>query len=285
MLVCNVSQLARRAAIAADIEETAVATDALGTGNVVFATLVDDPASVGETVDAFLGEIMLEATSASDAVDVGLAYDAAATEAATGTDSLDATITAAIVTTWNPSDKASNVVLTNGNLTAGINTVANGGVRSTTSFSSGKHYFEANWSASPGNQNSIVGISLGTSSLIVGPTSGQVVVFGTNGNIIVSGAASGSTIGAPGTGKICIAIDFGADLFWARLNGGNWNGSGTADPATGAGGISVSAAFGGAIAGFALASVNGTDMGKTVTVNFGASAFAQTVPSGFSAWG
>src|SRR5580765_1046228 len=72
MLVCSVSQRGRRAAIAADVAEAAAALDAPGTGNVVFATLVDDPASVGEIVDAYLGEIMLEAASASVIVDAGL---------------------------------------------------------------------------------------------------------------------------------------------------------------------------------------------------------------------
>lgn len=66
MLVCSVSQLRRRVAIAADIAELATALDDAGTGNVVFATLVDDPASVGEFVDAYLGEIMLEAANATD---------------------------------------------------------------------------------------------------------------------------------------------------------------------------------------------------------------------------
>ncbi len=65
MLACNVSQRERRAAIAADVVEAAAAGDQPGTGNVVFATLVDDPASVRETVDAYLGEIMREAATAS----------------------------------------------------------------------------------------------------------------------------------------------------------------------------------------------------------------------------
>jgi hypothetical protein len=65
MLVCNVSLLRRRAAIAVDLAETTTAADALGTGNVVFATLVDDPALVRDRVDAYLGEIMLEAANAA----------------------------------------------------------------------------------------------------------------------------------------------------------------------------------------------------------------------------
>jgi Putative Ig domain/Concanavalin A-like lectin/glucanases superfamily len=90
MLVCNVSQLRRRAAIAAGLAEAATALDAPGTGNVVFATLVDDPASVGEHVDAFLGQIMLEAANASSTVTAGLAYAATIAEAVTAIDAASA---------------------------------------------------------------------------------------------------------------------------------------------------------------------------------------------------
>jgi hypothetical protein len=90
MLVCNVSLLRRRARIAADLTEAVIALDSPGTGNVVFATLVDDPASVGDFVDAYLGEIMLEAASASDVVNAGLTYLAAVDEEATAATSLNA---------------------------------------------------------------------------------------------------------------------------------------------------------------------------------------------------
>jgi hypothetical protein len=83
MLVCNVSLLRRRAAIAAELAEAAAALDAPGTGNVVFATLIDDPASVRDRVDAYLGEIMLEAASAAAIVNAGVVYAVAIDEAVT----------------------------------------------------------------------------------------------------------------------------------------------------------------------------------------------------------
>jgi hypothetical protein len=86
VLVCSVSLSQRRAAIAADIAETAIALDAPGTGNVVFATLVDDPASVGDHIDAYLGQIMREAASAAATVNAGLTYAAAVAEAVTAAD-------------------------------------------------------------------------------------------------------------------------------------------------------------------------------------------------------
>ena len=78
MLVCNVSLLQRRAAVAADVAEVAAAVDATATGNIVFATLVDDPASVGDRVDAYLGEIMHEAASAADSWSASVPHSFAA---------------------------------------------------------------------------------------------------------------------------------------------------------------------------------------------------------------
>lgn len=94
MLVCSVSQLQRRSAISADVAEAAAALDVPGTGNVVFATLVDDPASVSEHVDAYLGEIMLEAATAADAADASIpaTYAAAIVEAATAADTQSSTV-------------------------------------------------------------------------------------------------------------------------------------------------------------------------------------------------
>jgi len=90
MLVCNVAIRPPRTAIAVEIAELAEAVDATATGNIVFATLVDDPASVGDLVDAYLGEIMLEAASASDTVEAGLVYVVAVDEATSAADAPDA---------------------------------------------------------------------------------------------------------------------------------------------------------------------------------------------------
>jgi hypothetical protein len=96
MLVCSVSMRPPRRAIAAELAEATAAADASTTGQVVFATLVDDPASVGDTVDAYLGEIMLEAAAATDTSTAGSIYVAALDEAVTTADTPDATIISAI---------------------------------------------------------------------------------------------------------------------------------------------------------------------------------------------
>jgi hypothetical protein len=78
-----------------------------------------------------------------------------------------------------------------------------------------------------------------------------------------------------------IAVDLDNRKIWFRkAPAGNWNNSGTADPATNAGGVTIPAGtmvpfvtFGAAAAGFVW------------TANFGASTFTGAVPSGFtSGW-
>src|SRR5262245_33349926 len=95
MLVCNISLRPPRSAIAATIAETTTAVDATATGNVIFATLVDDPASVNDTIDAYLGEVMLEVASASDSYTSGSDYSAGVDEAVTAADTQDATVAGA----------------------------------------------------------------------------------------------------------------------------------------------------------------------------------------------
>jgi hypothetical protein len=90
MLVCNVSLRPPRVAIAASINETGAAVDATATGNIVFATLIDDPASVADFVDAYSGEIMREAATAADVVDAGSLYIAAIDESVTAVHAQDA---------------------------------------------------------------------------------------------------------------------------------------------------------------------------------------------------
>lgn len=280
MLVCNVSLRPRRSAIAADVAEITAAVDALATGNVVFATLVDDPASVAELVDAYLGEIMLEAANAVDTVSLASIYEVAVSETVTAADSSDAAKGA--VTIWNASD-ATNIVLTNSNLTAAASANAQASVRGTTSKTSGKYYFEVTCSGTL--QNSAVGISTsspGGSTLV--PTLSAFINVA-NSVVFINGANTGSSGGGGAfvTGDVaCIAVDFINQRIWFRHNNAFWNNDLPADPATNTNGLDISAIFASAAA-FPIVTFNGT--GLNHTGNFGGSAFAQTVPSGFSAWG
>jgi hypothetical protein len=289
MLVCNVSQSRRRASIAASVSEAAAALDTPGTGNIVFATLVDDPASVREHVDAFFGQIMLEAASATDRVSWGLTYAAAIGEAASALDTASATSTSPVVpTTLNPADKDTHITLSNGNLTAAGTAGWTGLVRAVKSQSAGKFYWETTFNAT--QVNSGVGLAVGSLSVSTQTFSnagtGKSGLIQT-GNVYVDGAATFSIGGVGGSGisfgtissgaVICVAVDVTAKLIWWRLGaGGNWNNVAGRDPATGVGGANIpnvgttfpTDCFGGA---------------DTLISNFGATAFTGTVPSGFTA--
>jgi hypothetical protein len=281
MLVCNVSLRPRRTAIAAAIAEVAAALDASTTGNVIFGTLVDDPASVNDTIDAYLGEIMLEAASASDTATSGLAYDTLVVEATTAADTSDATIPSVPLATMDGA--ATNVTLSNGNLTAThSNTSTNSGVRSTATKSSGKYYFETTVSFNA--SNGCVGIILSTGSYFDLVTFADKCVTTSAGSGIISAndVSTSYTLGTIAAGSnIGVAIDLDARLAWFRKNGGNWNGNAGANPATGAVGVAfpITVAFT-PVVGFGTESV-GLD---TATFNFGQSTFAYSAPSGFGNW-
>lgn len=81
-----------------------------------------------------------------------------------------------------------------------------------------------------------------------------------------------------------VAIDLGAKLVWYRSTANsNWNNSGTANPATGTGGLSYTTT--GALFPVVSFSGNaGVDSQNGCVLNAGGFSFFLTVPSGFSAW-
>jgi len=184
----------------------------------------------------------------------------------------------ATFTTWNPSDLL-NTTLSGGNLTAAG--TAAGGVRSVDRVRTGKYYWEYTWNTA--SNNSAVGISNSLAALAtVGGSGVNAGVNNVTGAINVNGVAMSTGIGTISAGGVvCIAVDVDARLVWFR-NGaaGNWNGSATANPATGVGGYSIAPIMSSAFSVYALASQNNT--GTNITANFGTSAFTGTVPSGFN---
>lgn len=183
--------------------------------------------------------------------------------------------------TWNPSDTGGGTLYNNDLSIAGV-TSGSATTRATSSYSTGKFYFES-W-VNYNNTNSYggwaVGVANGSMTLTeyLGQTSSTSFgYFANNGGFLPSGSGGASPIGT----LVGIAIDFGAQLLWARPNGGEWNGSGTANPATGTGGVSFSAITGPYFPAFTTTSINGNPSGF-ITSNFGASTFLHSPPSGFS---
>lgn len=104
------------------------------------------------------------------------------------------------------------------------------------------------------------------------PLSSNTVWIGSSfTNVVIGTVANGQKYG--------IAVDFGGKLFWARSDNGHWNGSTTANPATGTGGIS----FASLNPGPYYPSFDGDQPGEQVTANFGQHPFTYPVPAGFVA--
>jgi hypothetical protein len=183
--------------------------------------------------------------------------------------------------TWNPSDKSSSVSLSGGNLVAANTSFSAGGVRGTLGKSSGKWYCEL---LIGGEQTGVTNREFGvtTTATAVGGIPGiddQGWGYRAgNGTYIRNGSETGSVSTSDVGARIMMALDLNAGKIWWGRNG-TWFGSG--DPAAG-----TNAAF---------SSVSGTLYphwytssagfgGINATINFGASAFAYTVPTGFSGW-
>lgn len=161
------------------------------------------------------------------------------------------------------------------------------GSRSLAMLSSGKYYFELTCNSRSGTFD-LCGIIAEDKNFfdIIQNGKGGGLCYLFSGNIFANDANSGSSLGAvSNTTTVGIAVDLDNDLIWFKaLPSGNWNGSGTADPATGVGGISISnysakrvspcVGFGG---------TSGAS-GDNLTANFGATAFSGSVPSGFGGW-
>ena len=288
MLVCSVSLRPKRGTLAASITETATAIDAPSI-SAVFASLVDNPSTAAsDYLDAFSGQRMVEAANAVAVVDAGGTV-AAVAEAATAATAQDATVTAAVtVATWDPATITA-VTLSGGNLTAtstGTTSADQGAhVAGTSGKTTGKYYFEM-------QNTGVGGLAGGNSGMAVGTTASTYTNMGNtattgveayrSGNIWANGSNTGINIGALGGSVVGMAVDLDNRRVWFRLGSGIWNNSGTANPATNTGGITIPA---GTMVPFVTFGSTGGAPGDKITANFGASAFTGALPSGFtSGW-
>jgi hypothetical protein len=162
-----------------------------------------------------------------------------------------------------------------------MSSATQGAVRGDTSFT-GKQYFEgwfaansfATWRVGFANATAALGTLIGgdINSVGVDPVGGSIRFNASN--IGTTGPGYGSSVGC----AVCIAIDTVAKLFWARINGGSWNASTTADPATGTGGLSLAALGAGPYFPiFSAATNTAACIGR-----FGAADMAFATPAGFS---
>jgi hypothetical protein len=167
---------------------------------------------------------------------------------------------------------------TNGNLTA-ENTGGFGRSINSTATHTGKARIQATIDAIVGSGSDLsIGLGNASWSSWIGSDGNSIGVI-PDGGAVVRNSGLVATIDVLAAGDILdICFDTTAALAWFRRirsgAGGNWNGSGTANPATGVGGV---AAPSGAL-GFVVSS---DTAGAKLTVNWGASAFTLSNPSGF----
>jgi len=292
MLICHVTLRPVGRLLTADIAESGAAADSPGTGNIIFAALVDDPAALTDHVDAFLGQILRETASANDVTTAGLIYSTAVSTSATATDAPNASITP-LVTTWSPTDKGANVTLSNGNLTLTSSSQSAGSARATKSRTTGQVYFEITVTGTAPQNQGFAACGVASAAMPLNSMTQQnnnvAVSFGsgTAGFVYAAGVDTTLRLGAGfSSGDICcVAVDFTNSKVWLRRNGGNWNGSASYDPATNAGGVTFSSGgMSGGVPIFPCTTGQATGNPNN-TLNVGATTFAFSVPSGFVAWG
>lgn len=184
---------------------------------------------------------------------------------------------------FNSADKDADITLSGGDLTA---TRAAGtgpsAVRSTNSHSgSGKYYFEVKRS-NISTPSSAAIIALATPSYVLTDQAGQVdeesVGFYADGLVWFDGGSSDLSIPIADEEWAGIAFDAATGDIWIR------NSSGYAVSGDPAGGTNPSLSGLSALKSW-LAAVQLYDGGDEAVANFGGSAFAYTIPSGFTAWG
>ncbi len=182
---------------------------------------------------------------------------------------------------WNPSDKGT-VTLSNSNYTASTSG-GNNEVRATLSHSTGKWYLEYNNVNFFGGGGGALAFANSTEPL-TNNSFGSPGYFGVSSSGGSFGDMGFLSMGSSPTGHVTgIAVDLTNLLIWFQYDGtGNWNGSGTADPATGTGGVSLSG-FGspGAVFPYFWGQ---NSANATLNSGDGNQAFTGTVPTGFTAW-
>lgn len=194
----------------------------------------------------------------------------------------------------DPNNKSAGMTLSNANLTFTSSASAGTyGSFTTAPKSSGKRYFETKLQQFETSGLTYTAIALASSQMTLtgslGAGNNRSIAYDTHSwNITYNGSNQG-TIGQPAANDIiCFAVDISNALCWVRRNAGNWNNNASANPATGAQGINISSLVqqlnSSSVAVYPFVQMSVGSASDILVANFGSSAFAQTVPNGFSAW-
>lgn len=181
-------------------------------------------------------------------------------------------------TTWNSADKSSNVALDGTALIVSCTSNGDGAVRSIDKKSTGKFYWEIPSTTFNGADAGCGVATAGAVLATIGTTVANAFMAFKSGNVY-SNTVLQFNIGTLASSSAQFAMDCDHKRMWVRKAGGNWNGSATANPATNTEGVDVSSWFSTGLHAAGSIQNNASD---TMTANFGASAFAFSVPSGFT---
>lgn len=186
-----------------------------------------------------------------------------------------------MTTTLNPSDKAGEITLSGGNLTATLTTDSStrAAVRATDAITSGKKHIEVTIDVLGGNMT--VGLMSSGDSLSQDPGRGAFGIGFNNVGFIsivrIATVVVGTNLGAPEGSIIGIDVDEPNGLCWFSVDGVFPEGD---DPTTVAGGYDI-AGFFSLVDCYPALGCDTDNIGTVLTVNFGATPFAFPT-SGFS---
>jgi len=189
---------------------------------------------------------------------------------------------------WNPSDKSSVYDLSNNNKRVTLNTSdsADNLVRSTTSYSTGKRHFGFKIGSTSGTQFGVgyVSAAYSVDGRYLGDGIRSLGFFQT-GEVYAFAGLVGTVASYGVNDAIDFEVDFDNELVWIAVNGGNWNNNGSADPASGTGGLDVTGNFYATSPPFIGAMMNNGSAGTNITLRVLSGSFSKAISSGFSAWG
>ena len=175
-----------------------------------------------------------------------------------------------VYATWDPNYKDVGDTLSNGDLSS-TGSQQTGLTRATIGSTVDKYYFEINVAAASNSFIGVVDASKAATSDVFEDSAGGVYDGGVH-KIIINGGYGGNIPDFTDANTLSFAVDPATREFWFAIDG-VWVLSG--DPANG---INAAGTLNGAGAIYPAVTPWGT-----VTANFGASAFAHTVPAGFNA--
>ena len=172
--------------------------------------------------------------------------------------------------TLNPLDKAPGITLSNGNLTATNNNSAIANVRSTTPRTSGKLKFEITCGVTGAPSSPSFGLATASASLTVNiGTDLNSLDVDRAGGVFYNNLNIGASDPYVSGSIISLEVDFAGLTLFTQVFGGSRLGPFALPPL-------LSPAF---------VIVDAFNLNNSMTVNFGATAFAIAPTAGYSAWG